>query len=139
MYDYAHPISDSIENITYSICTLEFEDHRPLYDWLIEALGIYHPRQIEFARLNLTYTVMSKRMLLEMVEKKYVSGWDDPRMPTITGMRRRGYTPQAIRNFCLQIGVSKADSTIDMAFLEHFIRDCLLYTSPSPRDGLLSR
>ncbi len=124
-YDWAHGQSDSIENITYSICTLEFEDHRPLYDWFIEALGIHHPRQIEFARLNLTYTVMSKRMLLEMVEKKYVSGWDDPRMPTITGMRRRGYTPQAIRNFCTQIGVSKADSTVDMAFLEHFIREDL--------------
>lgn len=124
-YDWAHGQSDSIENITYSICTLEFEDHRPLYDWFIEALGIHHPRQIEFARLNLTYTVMSKRILLEMVEKKYVSGWDDPRMPTITGMRRRGYTPQAIHNFCMQIGVSKADSTIDMAFLEHFIREDL--------------
>jgi glutaminyl-tRNA synthetase len=124
-YDWAHGQSDSIENITYSICTLEFEDHRPLYDWFIEALGIHHPRQIEFARLNLTYTVMSKRMLLEMVEKKYVTGWDDPRMPTISGMRRRGYTAQAIRNFCSQIGVSKADSTVDMAFLEHFIREDL--------------
>jgi glutaminyl-tRNA synthetase len=129
-YDWAHGQSDSIENITHSICTLEFEDHRPLYDWFIEALGIHHPRQVEFARLNLTYTVMSKRMLLEMVEKKYVSGWDDPRMPTITGMRRRGYTPQAIRNFCSQIGVSKADSTVDMAFLEHFIREDLNKKSP---------
>jgi glutaminyl-tRNA synthetase len=129
-YDWAHGQSDSIENITHSICTLEFEDHRPLYDWFIEALGIHHPRQVEFARLNLTYTVMSKRMLLEMVEKKYVSGWDDPRMPTITGMRRRGYTPQAIRNFCSQIGVSKADSTVDMAFLEHFIREDLNIKSP---------
>jgi glutaminyl-tRNA synthetase len=129
-YDWAHGQSDSIENITHSICTLEFEDHRPLYDWFIGALGIHHPRQIEFARLNLTYTVMSKRMLLEMVEKKYVSGWDDPRMPTITGMRRRGYTPRAIRNFCSQIGVSKAESTVDMAFLEHFIREDLNKKSP---------
>ncbi len=129
-YDWAHGQSDSIENITYSICTLEFEDHRPLYDWFIEALGIHQPRQIEFARLNLTYTVMSKRMLLEMVEKKYVSGWDDPRMPTLTGMRRRGYTPQAIRNFCSKIGVSKADSTVDMAFLEHFIREDLNKKAP---------
>ncbi len=129
-YDWAHGQSDSIENITYSICTLEFEDHRPLYDWFIEALEIHHPRQIEFARLNLTYTVMSKRMLLELAEKKYVSGWDDPRMPTISGMRRRGYTPEAIRNFCLQIGVAKADSTVDMAFLEHFIRDDLNKKAP---------
>jgi len=124
-YDWAHGQSDSIENITHSICTLEFEDHRPLYDWFIEQLGIHHPRQIEFARLNLTYTVMSKRMLLELVEKKYVNGWDDPRMPTISGMRRRGYTPEAIRNFCSQIGVSKAESTVEIAFLEHFIREDL--------------
>ena len=124
-YDWTHGQSDSIENITYSICTLEFEDHRPLYDWFIEQLGIHHPRQIEFARLNLTYTVMSKRMLLELVEKKYVNGWDDPRMPTISGMRRRGYNPEAIRNFCSQIGVAKADSTVDMAFLEHIIREDL--------------
>ena len=124
-YDWAHGQSDSIENITHSICTLEFEDHRPLYDWFIQQLGIHHPRQIEFARLNLTYTVMSKRMLLELVEKKYVNGWDDPRMPTISGMRRRGYPPEAIRNFCLQIGVSKAESTVEMAFLEHFIREDL--------------
>ena len=124
-YDWAHGQSDSIENITHSICTLEFEDHRPLYDWFIDQLGIHHPRQIEFARLNLTYTVMSKRMLLELVEKKYVNGWDDPRMPTISGMRRRGYSPQAIRNFCLQIGLAKAESTVDIAFLEHFIREDL--------------
>lgn len=124
-YDWAHGQSDSIENITHSICTLEFEDHRPLYDWFIEQLAIHHPRQIEFARLNLTYTVMSKRMLLELVEKKYVNGWDDPRMPTISGMRRRGYPPEAIRNFCLQIGVSKAESTVEIAFLEHFIREDL--------------
>lgn len=124
-YDWAHGQSDSIENITHSICTLEFEDHRPLYDWFIDQLGIHHPRQIEFARLNLTYTVMSKRMLLELVEKKYVNGWDDPRMPTISGMRRRGYPPEAIRNFCLQIGLAKAESTVDIAFLEHFIREDL--------------
>ncbi|MCL6086840.1 MAG: glutamine--tRNA ligase/YqeY domain fusion protein [Actinobacteria bacterium] len=122
-YDWTHGQSDSIENITHSICTLEFEDHRPLYDWFLDQLEIYHPRQIEFARLNLTYTVMSKRMLLELVEKKYVNGWDDPRMPTISGMKRRGYSPQAIRNFCQQIGVSKADSTVDIAFLEHIIRE----------------
>lgn len=124
-YDWAHGQSDSIENITHSICTLEFEDHRPLYDWFIEQLGINHPRQIEFARLNLNYTVMSKRLLHELVSKKYVSGWDDPRMPTISGMRRRGYTPASIRNFCSQIGVSKADSTVDIAFLEHFVREDL--------------
>jgi glutaminyl-tRNA synthetase len=124
-YDWTHGQSDSMEDITHSICTLEFEDHRPLYDWFIEQLTIHHPRQIEFARLNLTYTVMSKRILLELVEKKYVNGWDDPRMPTISGMRRRGYSPEAIRNFCSAIGVAKADSTVDMAFLEHFIREDL--------------
>ena len=129
-YDWAHGQSDSIENITHSICTLEFEDHRPLYDWFIEQLGIHHPRQIEFARLNLTYTVMSKRMLLELVEKKYVSGWDDPRMPTISGMRRRGYSPDAIKNFCSEIGVAKADSMIDFAFLEHFVREDLNKKAP---------
>jgi len=129
-YDWAHGQSDSIENITHSICTLEFEDHRPLYDWFIEQLGIHHPQQIEFARLNLTYTIMSKRMLLELVEKKYVNGWDDPRMPTISGMRRRGYTPEAIRNFCSQIGVSKAESTVEIAFLEHFIREDLNKKAP---------
>ncbi len=126
MYDYAHPISDAIEGITHSVCTLEFEDHRPLYDWTIEALG-YNPRpkQIEFARLNLTYTVMSKRKLLELVKKNYVSGWDDPRMPTISGMRRRGYTPEAIRDFCERIGVAKTSSTVDVALLEHCIREDL--------------
>ena len=124
-YDWAHGQSDSIENISHSICTLEFEDHRPLYDWFIEQLGIHHPRQIEFARLNLTYTVMSKRLLHELVTKKYVSGWDDPRMPTISGMRRRGYSPGSIRNFCSQIGVAKADSTVEIAFLEHFVREDL--------------
>ena len=124
-YDWTHGQSDSIENITHSICTLEFEDHRPLYDWFIDQLSIHHPRQIEFARLNLTYTVMSKRMLLELVENKSVKGWDDPRLPTISGMRRRGYTPEAIKNFCSEIGVAKADSTIDIAFLEHFVREDL--------------
>lgn len=124
-YDWAHGQSDSIEDISHSICTLEFEDHRPLYDWFIEQLGIHHPRQIEFARLNLTYTVMSKRLLYELVTKKYVSGWDDPRMPTISGMRRRGYSPGSIRNFCSQIGVAKADSTVEIAFLEHFVREDL--------------
>ena len=124
-YDWAHGQSDSIENITHSICTLEFEDHRPLYDWFIEQLGIHHPRQIEFARLNLTYTVMSKRLLHELVNKQYVSGWDDPRMPTISGMRRRGYSPVSIRNFCSQIGISKADSTVEISFLEHFVREDL--------------
>jgi len=124
-YDWTHGQSDSIEGITHSICTLEFEDHRPLYDWFIEQLGIHHPRQIEFARLNLTYTVMSKRKLLELVEKKLVNGWDDPRMPTISGMRRRGYTPASIRNFCSRIGVAKTESTVDIALLEHFVRDDL--------------
>ena len=129
-YDWAHGQSDSIENITHSICTLEFEDHRPLYDWFIKQLGIHHPRQIEFARLNLTYTVMSKRKLLQLVEKKYVNGWDDPRMPTISGMRRRGYTPDAIRNFCSQIGVAKAESTVEIAYLEHFVREDLNKKAP---------
>ncbi|MCJ7666595.1 MAG: glutamine--tRNA ligase/YqeY domain fusion protein, partial [Actinobacteria bacterium] len=129
-YDWAHGQSDSIENITHSICTLEFEDHRPLYNWFLEQLEIHHPRQIEFARLNLTYTVMSKRKLLELVEKKYVSGWDDPRMPTLSGIRRRGYTPEAIRNFSSQIGMAKAESTIDIAFLEYFIREDLNKKAP---------
>jgi len=129
-YDWAHGQSDSIENITHSICTLEFEDHRPLYDWFLEQLGIHHPRQIEFARLNLTYSVMSKRKLLELVEKKYVSGWDDPRMPTLSGVRRRGYTPRAIRNFSSQIGMAKAESTVDMAFLEYFVREDLNRKAP---------
>jgi glutaminyl-tRNA synthetase len=124
-YDWAHGQSDSIEGITHSICTLEFEDHRPLYDWFIEQLEIHHPRQIEFARLNLTYTVMSKRKLLELVEGKYVNGWDDPRMPTISGMKRRGYTPESIRNFCSRIGVAKTESIVDIALLEHFVREDL--------------
>jgi glutaminyl-tRNA synthetase len=130
MYDYAHPISDSIEGITHSICTLEFEDHRPLYDWLLEALDIFHPQQIEFARLNLSYTVMSKRKLRQLVEEGYVSGWDDPRMPTISGLRRRGYTPEAIRDFCDRIGVAKANSTVDIAMLEHGIREELNFQAP---------
>ncbi len=130
MYDYAHPVSDSIESITYSICTLEFEDHRPLYDWFLEKLEIFRSRQIEFARLNLNYTVMSKRKLLELVQKKTVSGWDDPRMPTISGLRRRGVTPSAIRDFCDRIGVAKRDSTVDMALLEHCIREDLNAGSP---------
>jgi len=125
MYDYAHPISDSIEGITHSICTLEFEDHRPLYDWLLETLGLYRPQQIEFARLNLTHTVMSKRKLRALVEGNHVSGWDDPRMPTISGLRRRGYTPEAIRDFCDRIGVAKSNSTVDVAMLEHCIREDL--------------
>ena len=130
MYDWAHGIEDSIERITHSICTLEFEDHRPLYDWFLDQLGVYHPRQIEFARLNLTYTVMSKRKLLQLVEKGNVSGWDDPRLPTIAGLRRRGYTPKSIRDFCDRIGVAKTESTIDVALLEHCIREDLNKTAP---------
>lgn len=130
MYDWAHGQSDSIEGITHSICTLEFEDHRPLYDWFCENLEIYHPRQIEFARLNLTYTVMSKRKLLQLVQEKHVSGWDDPRMPTISGLRRRGYTPESIRNFCDRIGVAKFYSTIDVTVLENSVRDHLNAVAP---------
>ncbi len=125
MYDWAHGQSDSIEGITHSICTLEFEDHRPLYDWFCQNLEIYHPRQIEFARLNLTYTVMSKRKLLQLVQEKHVSGWNDPRMPTISGLRRRGYTPESIRTFCERIGVAKFNSTIDVTVLENSVRDHL--------------
>ncbi len=125
MYDWAHGLEDSIEAITHSICTLEFEDHRPLYDWFLEALGVYHPQQIEFARLNLNYTIMSKRRLLELVQKGYVKGWDDPRMPTISGLRRRGYTPESIRNFAERIGVAKRDSMVDIALLEHCLREDL--------------
>ncbi len=124
-YDFAHGQSDSIEGITHSICTLEFEDHRPLYDWFLEQLKIHHPQQIEFARLNLSYTVMSKRKLLELVQQGYVAGWDDPRMPTISGLRRRGFTPESIRDFCERIGVAKKDSTVDMALLEHCLREDL--------------
>jgi glutaminyl-tRNA synthetase len=125
MYDWAHGQSDSIEQITHSVCTLEFEEHRPLYDWFIEQLGIHHPRQIEFARLNLTYTVLSKRRLIGLVNENLVSGWDDPRMPTVSGLRRRGYTPEAIRDFCDRIGVAKSDSTVDVALLEHCLREDL--------------
>ncbi len=125
MYDFAHGQSDSIEKITHSICTLEFEVHRPLYDWLIQEIGIYAPRQIEFARLNLSYTVMSKRKLLELVQEKQVRGWDDPRMPTICGLRRRGYTPESIRNFADLIGVAKRDNVIDISLLEFCIREDL--------------
>ncbi len=126
MYDFAHCLSDSIEGITHSICTLEFENNRPLYDWFLDELKVQHqPQQIEFARLNLSYTIMSKRKLLELVERKLVNGWDDPRMPTIAGMRRRGYTPEAIRSFCERIGVAKNDSIVDMALLEHCVREDL--------------
>ncbi len=125
MYDYAHGQSDSIERVTHSICTLEFQDHRPLYNWFIEQLGIFPSQQIEFDRLNLTYTLLSKRKLLQLVQENRVSGWDDPRMPTISGIRRRGYTPEAIRNFCGAIGVSKTNGSIELAMLEHFVREDL--------------
>jgi len=131
MYDYAHCLSDSIEGITHSVCTLEFENNRPLYDWILDQLNTdCHPRQIEFARLNLTYTVLSKRKLIELVEQGLVSGWDDPRMPTISGFRRRGYTPESIRNFCERIGVAKRDSIVDIAFLEYCIREELNKQAP---------
>jgi glutaminyl-tRNA synthetase len=125
MYDFAHCVSDSIEEITHSLCTLEFENHRPLYDWFLDELGIYHPQQIEFARLNLTYTVLSKRKLLQLVTDGHVDGWDDPRMPTISGFRRRGYTPESIRNFADKIGVAKRDAIVDVAMLEHSVREDL--------------
>ncbi|RCK74429.1 MAG: Glutaminyl-tRNA synthetase [Anaerolineae bacterium] len=130
MYDYTHCVSDSIEGITHSICTLEFEDHRPLYDWFLDELGIYHPQQIEFARLNLSYTVMSKRKLLQLVKEGHVAGWDDPRMPTLSGLRRRGVPPEAIRNFCERIGVAKNESVVDIALLEFCIREVLNKTAP---------
>ncbi len=130
MYDWAHGQCDSIERITHSICTLEFEDHRPLYDWYVEQLGIYHPQQIEFDRLNLTYTLLSKRKLLRLVQDGHVRGWDDPRMPTISGIRRRGYTPEAIRNFCNRIGVSKTNGTIELSLLEHAVREDLNKRAP---------
>jgi len=129
-YDWAHGLEDSVEGITHSICTLEFENHRPLYDWFLDALGVHHPRQIEFARLNLSYTVMSKRKLLQLVKEQYVEGWDDPRMPTICGMRRRGYSSESIRDFCRVIGVNKFNSTVDMALLEHCVRQDLNKSSP---------
>jgi len=125
MYDFAHGQSDSIENVTHSVCTLEFEDHRPLYDWLQDELDIYHSQQIEFARLNITHTVLSKRRLIQLVDEEYVNGWDDPRLPTISGLRRRGYTPEALRDFCDRIGVAKRDNTVDIALLEYTLRDHL--------------
>jgi len=125
MYDWAHGLEDSIEGVTHSLCSLEYEDHRPLYDWYLDQLGIYHPRQIEFARLELTYTMMSKRKLLQLVEEGAVGGWDDPRMPTLCGLRRRGYTPAAIADFCERIGIAKSNSTVDIALLEHCIREDL--------------
>lgn len=130
MYDYAHGQSDSIEGITHSICTMEYEDHRPLYDWFIEQLGIFHPQQIEFARLNLSHTVLSKRKLLKLVNEGYVKGWNDPRMPTLAGMRRRGYTPDAIRNFCNRIGVAKKESLVDIGLLEFCVREHLNKIAP---------
>ena len=130
MYDFAHGQSDSIEGITHSICTMEYEDHRPLYNWLLETLEIYHPEQTEFARLNLSDTVMSKRMLLKLVEDGHVSGWDDPRMPTLSAMRRRGYPPEAIRSFCDEVGVAKRQNVIDLALLEHHVREVLNRTAP---------
>lgn len=130
MYDWAHGQSDSIEGITHSLCSLEFEDHRPLYDWFLDQLGVHHPQQIEFARLNLTYTVMSKRRLLELVKEGHVKGWDDPRMPTLCGLRRRGFTPESIRNFAERVGVAKRDSVVDIALLEHAVREDLNKRAP---------
>ena len=131
MYDYAHPISDAIEGITHSICTLEFEDHRPLYDWFLDNVPApCHPQQIEFARLNLTYTVMSKRKLLKLVNEGHVAGWDDPRLPTLAGMRRRGYTPEAIRIFCDKIGVGRRENLVDLALLEYCVREDLNRRAP---------
>ena len=130
MYDYAHGQSDSIEGITHSICTLEFEDHRPLYDWYVEALGIYHPQQIEFDRLNLTYTLLSKRKLLTLVQEGHVRGWDDPRMPTLSGIRRRGYTPEAMRHFCASVGLSKTNGSVELSRLEYFVREDLNKRAP---------
>jgi glutaminyl-tRNA synthetase len=130
MYDYAHGQSDSMEGVTHSMCTLEFEDHRPLYNWFIQQLGIFPSQQIEFDRLSLTYTLLSKRRLLKLVQEKLVSGWDDPRMPTLSGIRRRGYTAEAIRNFCAAIGVSKTNGTLELAMLEHFVREDLNKRAP---------
>jgi glutaminyl-tRNA synthetase len=130
MYDYAHGQSDSIEHVTHSICTLEFEDHRPLYNWFIQQLGIFPSQQMEFDRLSLTYTLLSKRKLLTLVQEKRVTGWDDPRMPTLSGIRRRGYTPEAIRHFCAAIGVSKTNGTLELAMLEHFVREDLNKRAP---------
>lgn len=125
MYDWAHGLEDSIEGVTHSICTLEFEDHRPLYNWFLERLGVFHPQQIEFARLNLTYTVLSKRKLLKLVTEKYVNGWDDPRMPTVSGLRRRGFTPESLKDFAERIGVAKSNSIVEIELLEHCIREDL--------------
>ncbi|MBI3941881.1 MAG: glutamine--tRNA ligase, partial [Chloroflexi bacterium] len=125
MYDFAHGQCDSIEGVTFSLCSLEYEDHRPLYDWFLDALEIFHPRQIEFARLNLSYTILSKRKLLQLVKGGNVQGWDDPRMPTLSGLRRRGYTPEAIREFCARIGVAKTYNMVDIALLEHCVREDL--------------
>ncbi|HMC73427.1 MAG TPA: glutamine--tRNA ligase, partial [Terriglobales bacterium] len=130
MYDYAHGQSDSLEKVTHSICTLEFQDHRPLYNWFIEQLGIFPSQQIEFDRLNLTYTLLSKRKLLRLVQEGHVRGWDDPRMPTLVGIRRRGFTPEAIQNFCASIGVSKTDGVLELAMLEHFVREDLNKRTP---------
>ena len=130
MYDFAHGQSDSIEGVTHSICTMEYEDHRPLYDWLLDSLDVYHPQQIEFARLNLSHTVMSKRKLAQLVNEGHVRGWDDPRMPTLAGLRRRGYTPEAIRRFCDLVGVAKRQNVIEISLLEHAIRDHLNATAP---------
>jgi glutaminyl-tRNA synthetase len=130
MYDYAHGQSDSLERVTHSMCTLEFEDHRPLYNWFIQQLGIFPSQQIEFDRLNLTHTLLSKRKLLQLVQERRVRGWDDPRMPTLSGIRRRGYTPEAIRNFCASIGVSKTTGSIELAMLEHFVREDLNKSAP---------
>jgi glutaminyl-tRNA synthetase len=130
LYDFAHPLSDSIEGITHSMCSLEYEDHRPLYDWFLDELQVYHPQQIEFARLNMTYTVMSKRKLLRLVREGLVSAWNDPRMPTLSAMRRLGYPPEAIRDFCDRIGVAKNDSVVDVALLEHCVREYLNKHAP---------
>ena len=131
MYDFAHPLSDAIEGVTHSLCTLEYDDHRPLYDWVVEPAGTPpRPRQYEFARLNLNYTVMSKRKLLQLVEQRHVNGWDDPRMPTVTGFRRRGYTPESIRDFCARVGVAKKENVIDVGLLEHCVREDLNRRAP---------
>jgi glutaminyl-tRNA synthetase len=130
MYDWAHGQSDSIEGVTHSICTLEFEDHRPLYDWFLDALGVHHPQQIEFARLNLTHTVLSKRKLLALVNNGHVAGWDDPRMPTLSGLRRRGVPPQSVHDFCERIGVARANSTVDIALFDHCVRDFMNRAAP---------
>ena len=133
MYDFAHPLSDAIEGVTHSLCTLEYVDHRPLYDWVDRARPAprrHGPRQYEFARLNLNYTVMSKRKLLQLVEQKHVTGWDDPRMPTVSGLRRRGYTPESIRDFCARVGVAKKENVIDVGLLEHCVREDLNRRAP---------